>query len=161
MNRLEQISQKVLHDVPGRKPGRIDIAEDRVVEGLDAAWREAAELAGQGAGWLCLSDRVVRCPAPVAPEPGVFPLDGEWVVEPGASVHLRHLGDGRWRVRRLVRDEDAGDGGGYLVTRRFVERGRDGFLEYEVEWRLAQDALGGRVYRPRVARFAGFAKGEG
>ncbi len=153
MSAFDLYCENLLAGVPGRTPGRLEL-DRRVVEGLDVAWDEVRGLAGRE-GWLCLSDRVARCPAQVDPEPGVFPLDGEWVLDRDRSVHLRHLGDGRWAVTTLTRRPDPAPEGGYLVTRRFVARGGGG-LAYDVEWRLADDAFGLRAYRPWAARFAGF-----
>jgi len=158
MNPLRQTCETLLGPVPQRRPGRLDTTDQRL-DTLDAVWEAVAQASGNP-GWLCLSDRVLRCPCAVAPEPGVFPLDGEWRLGDRQSLHLRHLGERRWRLSTLTRCDDPDPAGSYLVPRQFVAV-EGGVQHYEVEWRLTEDPFGHQRFLPRTARFVGFGTEEG
>lgn len=158
MNPLLQTCEPLLAPVPRRRPGRLDTAVE-LLDSLDAVWRAVAQACAHP-GWLCLSDRVLRCPCTVTPQPGVFPLDGEWRLGDRQSLHLRHQGEGRWRLTTFTRCQDPDPAGSYLVPRQFVAV-EGGMQHYEVEWRLVEDPFGHQRFQPRTARFVGFGTEEG
>jgi hypothetical protein len=147
------------------RAARIDVAETRDLEGVAQVWAALDDLPPRE-GWLCLTDEVVMFPTPTAAaaQRGRIPLDGEWTLDAARSAHLRHLGEGRWRLTVLRRVDDPD---GTLVERSFyrvppagapdaaAEIPRDG-LRYEVAWAPAPDAFGVETLQPRRARFAGF-----
>jgi hypothetical protein len=109
--------------------------------------------------------RVVTLPAEASSCGGTadVPLDGEVRIDDRRSVHLRHLGDGRWQWSEIERVDHAE---GVLTRRAFLLRGdvaaRCGATRavYEVCWRPVPDAFGQTVYRPSASRFAGFDSEE-
>ncbi len=154
------LAQADLGDLLGMIPDiqgfRIE-EESAILNGADRVWKYLVDLRVRD-GWLCVTDQVtlladdkalIRSDAP--------PLDGEFLLQGGESLHLRHLGSGRWRVSRMKRVEDRNAIG---TIRRFMAEGEStSRLVYEVEWRLVPDAFGEQVFHPFLARYAGLESG--
>jgi hypothetical protein len=105
-------------------------------------------------GWICFTDRVelVEDLEALATLDGIV-LDAELASSPSESLHLRHLGDGRWRVSRLRTVKDPGAFGSQRTF--FMDGDAQWCFRYEVGWDLVDDAFGESVLRPSRARFAG------
>ena len=102
-----------------------------------------------GAGWLCLTDRVVPNFNGVDLPDGV-PLHAE-VTDGERSLHLRQHREG-WVLYTIAR----GEGDDQLIfNETFVAIG-GGRLQYEVAWRRD---LEDRTWRPWCARFVGIEAG--
>ena len=131
-----------------------EAAPPELIEGASGALQRLRDLPVQQ-GWICFTDRVelLDTGESVQGLEGI-PLDGELVVSETESFHLKHLGDGRWRLYHLRRVNETGAFGS---TRSFFLDGDPTRrLTYEVGWDLVPDAFGELVLRPRRARFAGF-----
>lgn len=151
---------RLLDLVPGVERFRIDESRRLELHGAAAVWSELASLKIED-GWLTLHDRVLTFTAPTTIRPKTAtPLEGELRLDGHTSLHLRHLGEARWRLTWLRRVDDPEACG---IRRSFFAAGtdRDLRLGYEVEWRLVADVFGQPVLRPFRSRFTGFERSKG
>ncbi|MBD3334263.1 MAG: hypothetical protein GF355_02000 [Candidatus Eisenbacteria bacterium] len=147
----------IIDPIDGVDRFRIDVVEEKTLTAPDEVRSALAAAAAQiRDGWLSATSQVIEVKdGRIGELPDVPLLDGEFTLGIGESLHLRHLGESRWRLSRLKRVDAAGCG----TRRRFFRAGDPKTcLIYEISWMIVPDAFGEPALRPHRARFAGFAR---
>ncbi|HIJ96602.1 MAG TPA: hypothetical protein HPP94_12860 [Desulfuromonadales bacterium] len=116
-----------------------------------ADWRQVQSRISSfgGAGWLCVTDKILLLPQVNGPLADMTILSGE-LSNGSASLHIRQSSSG-WELYEMTRY----DGGEQLmVEESFIStQDKDILLTYETYWKKG----GSGAMEPFASRFAGFS----